>query len=448
MSQNLLGLDLRGLIDVLESQGKVHRVQREVDPQFELAAVTHCIQRESNLPVVFERVRGTPFPVVSNVYGNYGLVAEMLGTDAAGVAATWSRMTSQVNADDEATGDVTREEIPERLEIDFAEIPHITFREKDAGPYLTASIVLAKDPESGVENLSYHRMQMIGNDKLLVRLGRSGDLFRFQQKAESAGKPLDVAVLIGSAPAINIAGAASIAAGMSELVLANRLARRQFPVQQCAIVDIAVPAHTEFVIEGHILPDVREPEGPFGEWMGYYVPVTENHVLSVRKVTARKDAMFHAILAGSTEEQTLSGIPNAALVYNALRAFDQNVQDVVCYPFLQFCVIKMRKLYEGQAQKAMLGAMGAETNRMLYCVVVDDDVNIHDIKDVIWAMCTRCRVDRDIMQISNVPSFSRDPHQIHWGRLGIDATVPMACRDDFERTFIPGSDKLSLRDYL
>ena len=448
MDQKLLGLDLRGLISALESQGKIHRIHREVDARFELAAVTHRIQSESNLPVVFERVQGTSFSVISNVYGNYSLVAQMLGTDAAGVVATWSRMMSESGAGGEELKEPAPEQTPEIVGVGLADLPHIVFREKDVGPYLTASMILAKDPDTGRENLSYHRMQMVDDSKLLVRLSPAGDLYRFQQKAELAGKPLEVAILIGTAPAMNIAGAAPIPADMSELMLADRIAGKPFARRQCATVDIAVPAHTEFVVEGEILPDVRESEGPFAEWMGYYTKVTKNHVLSVRKVSARKDALFHAILAGSTEELTLSGIPNAAIVYESVRAFDQNVMDVVCYPFLQFCILKIKKTYEGQPQKAMLGAMGAETNRMLYCVVVDEDVDIHNIMDVLWAMSTRCRVDTDIMQIPNVPSFARDPHQMHWGRLGIDATVPISCREDFERSFIPGSDKISLADYL
>ena len=182
--------------------------------------------------------------------------------------------------------------------------------------------------------------------------------------------------------------------------------------------------------------------------MGYYVPVTDNHVIRVRRITARKNALFHAIVSGSKEELTLSGIPNGALIYKAVRAFDSNVLDVVCLPWLQICAIKMKKIYEGQPQKAMLGAMGAETNRMLYCIVVDDDVNIHDISDVLWAMSTRCRVDQDIFQVPNVPSFARDPHQQHWGRICIDATAPIAWRDELERKRIPGVDRIRLDDYL
>ena len=444
MAASLPAADLRAFLDRLDADRQLLRVRREVDPRFELAAVTKRVQQTSNLPVLFERVRGTAYRVLSNAYGHYGIVARLLGTDVSGVAATWAALM----ADGTGPGLDEPAAPPPVRDVSLGEVPHVRYCEKDAGPYLTGSVVLARDPETGVENLSYHRMQMMDATELRVRLSPAGDLFRIQQKAERLGKSLPVAVLVGNPPAINLAAAAAIPAGTSELALAERLAGRRLRRRAGATVDLAVPAESEFVIEGELLPDVRRPEGPFGEWQDYYVPVTDNHVLKVNRVTAREDAIFHAILSGSSEELTLSAIPNAALVYRAIRAFDPSVRDVACYPWPQFCVVQIAKGYEGQAQKAMLGAMGAETNRMLYCVVVDEDVDIHDLRDVVWAMATRCRPDRGIVQIPNVPSFARDPHQIHWGRLGIDATAPLAWRDEFERKRYPGLEDIRLDDYL
>ena len=182
--------------------------------------------------------------------------------------------------------------------------------------------------------------------------------------------------------------------------------------------------------------------------MDYYVPVTDNHVLIARRVVARTDAVFHAIASGSSEEIALSAIPNAAAIYRAVRAFDPGVRDVSCFPHMQFVVVQIEKRYEGQAAKVILGAFGAETNRQLFCVVVDRDVNIHDLKDVVWAMSTRCRPDRDIFQIPNVPSYARDPHRLHWGRLGIDATAPLDHAAEFERKRYPGLETVRIEDYL
>ena len=437
--------DLRDLLARLGTNGQILRVKKEVDPKFELAAVTTHVQQRQNLPILFENVKGTRFPVVSNLYGNYAIVAEMLGTSHAELAATWAAITD----DQRDPSDPVQTDRPVELhDLALSEIPHVTFCEKDAGPYLTAAVVLVKDPSTGTPNLSYHRMQMIDETELRARLSPSGDLFRIHQAAEKAGRALEVAILIGTGPAISLASAAVIASGKSELDLATRISGRAFPLRRCASVDLEVPDETEFVIEAEILAGVRRPEGPFGEWQGYYVPRADNHVLKVRRSVARRDAVFHAIVSGSCEELALTGIPNAAAIYRALRTVDPSVKDVVCHPSPQFCVIRIEKRYEGQPQKLMLAAMGAELNRMLYCVVVDDDVDSHDLSDVIWAISTRCRPDRDIIQIPNVPSYARDPHHLHWGRLGIDATAPLEWRDEFERKRFPGLESIRLEDYV
>ena len=288
---------LRDLVARLEANGQLLRIKKEVDPKFELAAVTAHVQQSRNLPVLFENVKGTRFPVVSNLYGNYAIVAEILGTGPAELAATWAAMTE----DRSDPSDPAQTDGPVELhDVSLSEIPHVTFCEKDAGPYLTAAVVLAKDPSTGTPNLSYHRMQIIDETELRARLSPSGDLFRIHQDAEKAGRPLEVAILIGTGPAISLASAAVIPSGESELDLARRISGRSFALRRCATVDLGVPDETEFVIEAEILPDVRRPEGPFGEWQGYYVPRADNHVLKVRRCVARRDAVFHAIVSGSS----------------------------------------------------------------------------------------------------------------------------------------------------
>jgi UbiD family decarboxylase len=419
-------------------------VRREVDPKFELNAVVRKIQDGPNLPVFFERVRGSRYPVVSNTLGNYGIVAHLLGVELDGVAARWAELTAGgAHITDEYPADSADIE-----DISLADIPHITFSEKDAGPYLTAGIIVARDPETNVANLSYHRMQICSNSELRCRLSTSGDLFRIQQKMEKRGEPLKAVVAIGVPPAIMLGGATTISPTISEYDFAARIAGKRFPLRPSPSLGLPVPVSTEFLIEGEILPGVRRPEGPFGEWMDYYVPATDNHVFCVQRVSARKDAIFYAISAGSKEEITMSAIPIAGTVYGGVKTWVSGLRDVTCFPLVQFCAIKLAKASEGQPQRAIVAAFGAEMNRLLYCVVVDEDVNIHDWSDVLWAMATRCRPDQDIFQIPGVPSFARDPHRMHWGRLGIDATKPQEHASDFERKKTPGMDSLNLEDYL
>jgi UbiD family decarboxylase len=330
--------------------------------------------------------------------------------------------------------------------VSLLDLPQLVMAEKDAGPYITAGIVVAHNPETGRQNYSFHRSQIISANELRLRLGTSGDLYRIQQAAEKRGENLRVAMVIGVPPAIMLAGATSYGPDIDEIDIAVRLAGGRFGQRRVESAGVDVPDSAHFIIEGEILAGVRRPEGPYGDWLEYYVPVTDNHVLKVNRVLARRDAIYYAFVSASSEEVTTSGTPIAGGIYRAVQAWVPSVIDVCCYPAMQFCVVKITKQYEGQPRKAMLAAFGAEMTRVLYCVVVDEDVNIHDSADVIWAMSTRCRPDRDIFQIPEVPSAARDAHQSYWGRMGIDATKPLEWAAEFERKKIPGD--IQLKDYL
>lgn len=361
---------LREYIRLLGSRGQLLTVRKEVDSKFEINAVVRKIQSGPNLPVLFEKVRGTRYPVISNIFGNYGLIAQMLGVDIGRVAARWTELTA-------ATGSIAEQHSADGAEMEkipLTDIPHITFSEKDAGPYLTASVIVARDPDTQIVNLSYHRMQIVGPTELRCRLSTSGDLFRIQQKMEKRGEPVPAVVAIGMPPAAILAGAATIGPTNSEYDLAARISGKRFPMRPSPIAGLPVPVETEFLIEGEILPNVRRPEGPFGEWMDYYVPVTDNHVFAVKGVYARKDATFYAISSGSSEELAMSAVPLAGGIYNGIRTWVSAVRDVSCFPLLQFCAVQIAKSADGQAQRAMLAAFGAEMNRILYCVAKRTDI--------------------------------------------------------------------------
>ena len=443
-SSPLIGLDLNQLIAALHAEGKLLHVSREVDPRFELGAVIQAIQKGPNLPVLFEAVKGSHYPVLSNVNGNYGLVASMLGAGRNSAAQRWATMMESNPADlpqEAVQADATEE-------IGLRELPQLVFAGKDGGPYITAGIIAVRDPQTGVQNLSYHRSQIMADKELRCRLGTSGDLFRIQQAAEKRGENLPVAMMIGVSPAVLLAAATSYGPDVSELDIAARLAGSRPALRRVESAGVDVPANAQFVLEGEILAGVRRPEGPYGDWLEYYTPLADNHVLMVNSVRARKDAIYYAILGASSEEITTSGVPICGSIYRAIRAWVPSVRDVCCYPSMQFCVVQMENQYEGQPRKAMLAAFGAEMTRLLYCVVVDEDVDIHDPADIVWAISTRCRPDRDIFQIPGVPSAGRDAHQTYWGRMGIDATKPLEGRDEFERRIIPGAATVRLDEYL
>ena len=413
----------------------------------ELAAVTQAAQRKLGKPILFHQVSGTQLPVLTNIYGSRERLAEILGIAPGDFCRRWNELASVAAP---AAGPLKREVPMPRDLVDakLSELPLLTYAERDAAPYFTSAIFLAREPETSVPNLSFHRSMYVSDTELRVRLAPRHHLTLYHEKAEKMGRPLEAAMLIGPTPQAFLAAAAPVPYEVDELEVAARLAGKPLDMRPCKHIDLQVPASTEIVIEGRFLPNVRRPEGPFGEFMGYYVPVGDNAVFEVLGVSMRSDAIFHSINCGSPEEVLTLELSVAANIYQRVSAVLPGILDVTCQPFVLHTVVKIRQQYEGHARQVLMAVFGAEPTWAKTCTVVDEDVNIYDMNDVMWAVLTRSRPDRDVLVLPEVPSFYRDPHHDHWGRLGIDATAPFARRHEFERKRVPGADTLDLGPYL
>jgi UbiD family decarboxylase len=436
---------LRTFLSLLDKRNELIHITRSVNPRFELAAVIQDIQKTVNKAVIFDQVEGFSGKIASNVCGSYQNIALALGCHPQDVSNVWSRKVEEIPSFDHLI--VSKSAVPVKP-LGLDEIPKIVFHDKDAGPYMTAGIVLSRNPETGKINLSFHRIQLTGTSELGIRLSPSGHLFANHKACEEAGKSLECAILVGNSPLVMLAAATTLSRSISELDLASHLLGSRWRLLPCQTIDLQVPEDTEIVLEGEILPHVRREEGPFGEWMGYYTIVAPNHVFRVRGIFAKEDPIYYAVIAGSSEELSVTGVPVAGSILKAIKLFVPTVLDVACWPTLQFCIIKMRKQMDGEEHKALLAALGAELNRILYAIVVDEDVDIYNPSDVIWAISTRCRPDKDIFIIPGVPSFARDPSQRHWGRVGIDATVPMNLLKEFERKKTSIPQDIRWEDYV
>ncbi len=435
---------MRDYFEKLRRAGGVREITREVSGRHELAAVTQASQRESEAPLLFHKVAGSRFPVMTNVFGSRTRLMDMIGANEDSFCRRWAEVMAK------AAPAPRIADAPNDLEeVRLTELPQITYFEHDGGPYLTAGVFLARDPDSGVPNLSFHRSQIISDTELRVRLGRSHHLTQYQAKAEARGEALEAAILLGPPVSLVLAAAAPLAYHENEMEVAGKIAGEPLKLRHCRTVGLDVPAETEIVIEGRILPTVRRPEGPFGEFMGYYVPVGDNHVFEVTAVTARRGALFHGLVCGSPEDLRLLEVSVATRTYQALLAANlEGIIDVACVPFAMSTVIKIAQQYEGHARQVLLTAIGANHDWNKTVVVVDDDVNIDDFDDVWWAYLTRGRADTRAMVMPDVPGFYRDPQRDYWGRLGIDATAPFGRRKEFTRKRIPGADGIDLRQYL
>lgn len=437
---------MRKYMERLKARGELLEVTREIDPKHELAAVTSAAHRRWNRPILFHNVKGTRLPVLTNLYGSRARLAEILGIGADEFCRKWNALAS-VAASRDAT--LRPAEAPgERVDCKLSDLPLITYSERDAAPYFTSAMFLAHEPETGVRNLSFHRSMYVSDDELRCRLAPKHHLTIYHEKAERMGRPLDAAMLIGPPPTAFLTAASPLPYDADELEVAATLAGESIEMIRCKHIDMMVPATTEIVIEGRFLPNVRRDEGPFGEFMGYYTPVGQNAVFEVLGVTRRTDAIFHSILCGSSEEVLTLELSVAANIYQRISAVLPGIVDVTCHPFVLHTVVKIRQQYEGHARQVLLAVFGAEPTWAKVCTVVDEDVDIYDMDDVMWAMLTRSRPDRNVMIIADTPSFYRDTEKDHWGRMGIDATAPYHRRHEFERKRIPGADSVDLASWF
>jgi UbiD family decarboxylase len=216
----------------------------------------------------------------------------------------------------------------------------------------------------------------------------------------------------------------------------------------CKTIDLEVPAMAEIIIEGEVLPGTREGEGPFGEFTDSFVPVMKNHVFRVQALTRRREPLYHTIFAGGEEDLRLLGIPIEQQIFKHVRQYVPHIVGISTTGFVFGCVIAIKKENEDQPKNALLSALASYAWIKL-AIVVDDDVDIEDAADVLWAVQTRCRPDSGVMLIPGVPSYTReDVRAMHSGKFGIDATLPLEYRKIGKRRSVPGEKTLNLTDYL
>ena len=438
---------MREYIEKLLQRGEMHVVEREVNPQFELAAVVGRSQLESDKPVLFNNVTGTDLPVISNIYGSHDRLCEIIGTAKGNFCRHWqSVIDERLPGPDSYAVTVSSEN--DYIDLNISDLPHITYFEQDAGPYITAGVFLAKEPDTGVPNLSFCRSMMVDDGELRVRLAPPHDITQYQKKAEARGEPLEVAILIGPPPEVFMAACASVPIEQDEMAIAAQIKGSPIRMRQCRHIDMQVPAETQIVIEGRILPHLRKPEGPFGEFQGYYVKRTDNHVFEVLNVSRREGACFHGLLCGYMEDLRALEVAFATRTYRHISAGLPGVLDVSCYPMPMHTIVQLRPEYEGHAKHVMMKVFSSHLQYNKVCIVVDEDVDIHNFQDVWWAVMTRGRIEKDIMIIEGVPGFFRDPAGVYTGRLGIDATKPFHMREDYDRKRVPGLFEVDLKDYF
>ena len=436
---------LRDWLDHLAARDRLAVIRPETSLRFELAAIAKRF--DGVKATLFPHPGGHAMPVLSGLVSDRQWIAEAMGVESSEVLTRFQEAALNPLPWKEVKSAPVQEVV--HREVDLAkQLPLPTHNEYDNGAYITAGLVIARNPVTGVQNVSIHRLQLSGPNRLgALLLPRHTHMF--YEMAERSGQPLDVAIVIGVDPLTLLSSQAIAPLDFDELTIAGALHGAPLPVVKCITSELRVPAEAEIVIEGRVLPQVRELEGPFGEFPQYYGERAKRHVIEVTAVTRRKDAMFHTIVGGGLEHLLLGGIPREATLLAHLRRSFPNVRDVhlarggVCRYHLY---VQIAKRQEGEAKNIMMGAFAGHYD-VKHVIVVDEDVDIHNPAEVEWAVATRFQADKDLLIVPESQGSKLDPSTRNGvgAKMGMDATKPLDADEmKFKRIRVPGEEKVDL----
>jgi UbiD family decarboxylase len=446
--------DLRSYLDLIKRRRpeELVIVSREVDPAYEITALVVKLEQEARRrPVVlFEKVKGTPFPVLTNLHASRSRLALAMNAAPADMLRAYLRaMERPIPPRVVATGPV-KEVVLTGGRINLYDLPQIIHHEGDAGPYITAAISFARDPGGEAWNCAYNRLMIKSRDTTSIHLTAGKHLWEFQRIAEARNQALPIALVVGVHPAIALGALAIGSIDEDERAIMGGLFGEPLELVKCETSDVLVPAHAELVIEAEILPGARTAEGPFGEFTGYSLGERAREIVQVTAITHRAGAMFQDITVAHLDHMLLSTIPMEANLYRAVRAMVPSVKAVrVPGPFT--CYVSLEQRLPGQAKNAILAVLGADLY-MKRVVVVDHDVDVFDDRQVNWALATRCQPDRDITIITHArgsdldPSAKEDGYTAKWG---VDATAKPSLAAYTPRHRVPPDvlDRIDLKDF-
>jgi len=461
--------DFRSLVKTLEERGELTRISREVDPRFEMPALMEQIDNQRRA-FLFERVKGSPYPVIGGLLNRFECYGWGIGASpdqAFGVTELDQRIESAkakpvppatVNSGPAQDVRLSGEQ------IDLHKLPVPTFFELDSGPFITAAVGIALNPATGEYNVGVYRTLIMGNRIMAVNASSLSDLRRLYATAEKAGESMPIALAIGVDPALQIAASCKLPPNQSEFGLAGALKGSPVELVQATTSSLMVPANAEFIIEARV-DFSRKIENTLGEFAGQYGPETAP-VSEVTAITHRKDAMFYSILAGRNPEHNTLGAMATFSIQNAiaasLRAQFPVIRDINVFldPALGamvHLVISISKKDDEQPRQlindvfAAAGGFFPISHITKRVIVVDDDVNVHDITDVEWAMWGRMADAAKFMVIPDVESWELERCAKEGRgslRIGVDATMDMEDREKLIRPVIPGAERVRLADYL
>ena len=409
---------------------KIIQIDKEVDPVYE---ATQILKQYPKDTVILNNVKGFDMPVVSGICNTREKIADSLGCKVSEITL---KIIDGMNNPIPVTKFIDPKEEYSAKRVDLTKIPILTHYKRDAGAYITAGVVIAKDPDTGVQNASIHRMLVLDKKTLAIRIVPR-NLYTYFQKAKDKGKDLQIAIAIGMDPSTLLASTTSIPIDADEMEVANAFKNGELTLVNCK-GGLKVP-DADIILEGSISVSETHEEGPFVDLTDTYDHIRDEPVINLTKMYIKKEnAMYHAILPAGFEHKLLQGLPQEPRIFSAVKNTLPTVQNVVlteggcCW---LHAAVSIKKQTERDAKNVMMAALAAHPS-LKHVVVVDNDIDIFDPQDIEYAIATRVKGDRDIMIVPNVRGSSLDPVAESDGtttKIGVDATKSLKTLEKFER---------------
>lgn len=441
--------DLRSFMQVLEENGQLVTIHKTVSRELEIGSVLATLESANLGAGYMKSVEGSEFAVVGNMLGSMDRIALALGCEKNVITDFLGKCLDNPIPPVEVTNAPCQQNVMRGEDVDLFKLPIPRHAPKDGGPFITGGVIVSRDPEGTTQNLSFQRMHLKGKDKLSIMINEWRHLKDFYDKAEAMGKPLPICVVIGADPVVYV-GAGLRYAG-DEMEVAGAIRGEAQQVVKSLTSDIRVPATAEFVIEGEILPEVRELEGPLSEFTGHYSTPWMSPVIHVKAITYRDGAIYQTIAGGLFEHVNLGNVlPREPLLKKHATYVSSGVKTVHIPPYGSgfLALVQMKKKNPGEPKNVAMAAMTAYVN-IKNVIVVDEDVDIYNPADVLWALSTRVIPEKDIFYVQGAQGHELDPGSDSRGvqtKMGIDATLSFEFADrEYERVTYP---KVDLNNYL
>jgi len=441
--------DTHEFVTELEKNGELKRVKTEVDSNLEIAEILRREMYSKGSAILFENVKGYDMPVLGNAFGSMkrleiGLemtdfteigqrIADMTKMNIpSGFLNKIKKLPELSKMASSFPKEATNGPVTEITSSDasFDNLPILKSWPNDAGRFITLGLVATKHPETGVRNLGVYRVQIIDKTHALMHWQKHKRGAHHGDISKDKGEKIPTAIIIGGEPATIFSSIAPVPEGLDKYLFAGIARKEGIKTVKCKTIDLDVPANAEIVLEGYVDPEDIRDEGPFGDHTGYYTPVEPYPTFTLTGIMRRKDPIYLTTVVG---KPVLEDAYIGKVIERSFLPLIQMLQpEVVDYSmpaagwFQGIAIISIKKRYPGQAKKVMMGLWGmGQLSLTKTFVVVDDDINVHDMNDVIWAVTTRADAARDTIIIDNTPTDTLDPASplVNLGsKMGIDAT--------------------------